>query len=106
MNPVLVAAAAAALALWLSLRFGRPLVAWIASRRAGPDTTDSEPSALKAAFHFYELREHFASTGQQGRVTLMDDHLACGVFASCDHPAEDLDTVTLRVTGEVTDATD
>lgn len=105
MNPEtlanLVYAAAGAVLVWATLALAWPkLKAYITAawgKRAGTTTENQRPQPLPAAWHFANLRKHFAETSQPGRVALMDERLAAGVFACKDCPANDLHVIDIRI---------
>lgn len=81
-------------------RFWPRIKAWASAKKPSFGVADEGgPQPLPAAWHFAQLREHYAATDQLARVRLMDSKLACGVFSSAKCPAYDIDEeeLTLRI---------
>lgn len=97
----------ALLLLWGLLSFAGPVYsrvrravseAWAGSPTNG--VTKARPQPLDAAAHFFHLRKHFRDTGQGGRVSVMDDRLAAGVFAEEKDDATDVAWAKLKIAEE------
>ena len=89
----IIVAVASISSVYLLLSAGGPFLSGAKDKVAawfkGPSQKSNMPP-VEAAAYFSALRSHFVSTEQPGRVSVMDDDLAAGVFSTEEAPVSDI----------------